>query len=51
MSRAVLLAALVMFRLGQHHETVLENDFLMLPRFLQVLPAFCHAGQVETLRS
>ena len=36
------------FCLDQHHETVLKNDFLMLPRFLQVLPAFSHAGQVKT---
>ena len=39
---------LVVFCLDQHHETVLKNDFLMLPRFLQVLPAFSHAGQVKT---
>ena len=36
------------FCLDQHHETVLKNDFLLLPRFLQVLPAFSHAGQVKT---
>ena len=40
--------SLVMFCLYKHRQTVLENDFLMLTRFLQVLPAFCHAGQVKT---
>ena len=40
--------SLVMFCLYKHRQTVLENDFLMLTRFLQVLPAFSHAGQVKT---
>ena len=36
---------LVVFSLDQHHEIILEDDFLMLPRLLQVLPAFSHAGE------
>ena len=40
---------LVVFCLDQHHETVLKNDFLILPRFLKVLPAVSHAGQMKTL--
>ena len=40
--------SLVMFCLYKHRQTVLENDFLMLTRFLQVLPAFSHAGQMKT---
>lgn len=38
--------ALVVLRLDQHHKTVLEDDFLMLPRLLEILPAFSHARQM-----
>ena len=35
--------ALVVFGLDEHHDAVLEGDFLMLPGLLETLPALGHA--------
>lgn len=47
--RSLVCRTLVVLGLDEHHESVLEGDLLVLPRFLKVLPAFCHAGQMKTL--